>query len=671
MKNILIVLKNMIVMLIFSIIFSSCIDDFLDKAPLSDLSPEEYLWDESHLASYTIARYSMFPTHQTASFGTFGIDANTDNMASQSFNVKYVPGQWRVSQSGSDWSFSNIYQCNYFLNTVLPRWKNGEITGSSASNIKHYIGEMYFLRAYEYFNKVQALGDFPIIKENLPNNIDVLVSASKRMPRTEVVRFIISDLDSAILLMSTKSPDGLKNRLSQDCAYLFKSRVALYEATWLKYFEGTPFVPNGRGWPGANKDYNKDYQFQAGDINGEINWLLDQAISSSKIVADKYELTLNNKVLQQSLSDPQNPYFDMFSAVDMSGFSEVLFWRKYDKGLKITHNVPVMAQLGNYGVGLTKGMVDGFLMNNGLPIYAENSGYLGDNYIANVRNNRDGRLWLFLKEPGQKNILYNEGQGSNATPVELIPDITNSSIGYTFTTGYTIRKGLSYDAQQCYNNGGYTGCIVFRATEAYLNYMEAYYERHGGLDVNAQNYWIKIRERAGVDADYQKTINATDISKEAANDWGAYSAGKLLTDPTLYNIRRERRCELMAEGLRDMDLKRWRAKDQMISSAYHIQGFKLWGPMQSWYIVNGNSILTYGTASSNVSAPSRSIYLLPYEKTGKELVYNGYRWAMAHYLSPIASRHFLDTSIENDISTSPIYQNPGWPTDADKPAIGY
>ena len=41
-------------------------------------------------------------------------------------------------------------------------------------------------------------------------------------------------------------------------------------------------------------------------------------------------------------------------------------------------------------------------------------------------------------------------------------------------------------------------------------------------------------------------------------DWGAYTAGQLV-DPTLYNIRRERRCELMAEGLRWMDLKRWRA----------------------------------------------------------------------------------------------------------------
>ena len=71
-------------------------------------------------------------------------------------------------------------------------------------------------------------------------------------------------------------------------------------------------------------------------------------------------------------------------------------------------------------------------------------------------------------------------------------------------------------------------------------------------------------------------------------------AGKLI-DPTLYNIRRERRCELMAEGLRYMDLMRWRAMDQMIATPYHIEGFKLWGSMQEWYKnEDGTSQLVYG-----------------------------------------------------------------------------
>ena len=76
---------------------------------------------------------------------------------------------------------------------------------------------------------------------------------------------------------------------------------------------------------------------------------------------------------------------------------------------------------------------------------------------------------------------------------------------------------------------------------------------------------------------------ATVMAKEAENDWGAYSAGNLI-DATLYNIRRERRSELIAEGLRYMDLCRWRSMDQLMTTPYHIEGFHLWNtPMESWY----------------------------------------------------------------------------------------
>ena len=654
---------NIIFFLIFGglVFLTSCDQDFLERAPLSDISPEQFLKEESQLASYAIDRYGSLPTHGNFSYGTFGIDANTDNMASIGFDTKYVPGQWRVGQEGGDWDFGNIYQCNYFLQAVIPRLDAGEIAGSP-QNVDHYVGEIYFFRAWEYFDKVKKLGDFPIVTTILKDDLVELTEASKRQPRTEVVRFIISDLDKAIDLMQSTSPDGLKNRLNKACAQLLKSRVALYEATWLKNFKGTAFVPNGSGWPGAEKEYNQGYQFQAGSIDGEIDWLLTQSMNAAADVADAYALVPNNGVLQQSTDDANNLYFDMFSDVDMSSYSEVLLWRQYDNGLGIQHNVPVYAQLGNYGVGLTRGMVDGFLMANGLPIYAAGSGYQGDDFIADVRENRDGRLWLFLKQPEQINVLYPSILGTHATPIEPIPDITNSNAEKGYSTGYTTRKGLNYDAAQCANGGGYTGSIVFRATEAYLNYMEASYEKNGSLDGKASAYWAAIRNRAGVDTDFQKTISNTQMNIEAKNDWGAYSAGVLI-DATLYNIRRERRCELMSEGHRWNDLKRWRALDQMITEPYHIEGFKVWGPMKDWYDDSDLAKLS----SSDVSD-----YLRPYEKNGNELVVGGYKWIMAQYLSPIAAQHFLITSSDGaNSSTSPIYQNPGWSTNANTPPTDF
>ena len=649
------------IMLLLSALMAACSKDFLEREPLSTVTPENYLWSEPQLAAYALAQYGVFPTHDKWGYGTFVSDVHTDNIAGDAYSTQYVPGEWKTPQNDSTWSFTYIYKCNYFLNTVVPRWQAGSIQGN-VNNISHYIGEMYFLRAYNYFNKVRDLGDFPILKTTLPDEISALTAASKRMPHSEVVRFILSDLDSASNLMLVNAPDGKGNRLSKSVAQLFKSRVALYEATWLKYFKGTAFVPNGPDWPGAQKAYNEGYQFQAGSIDDEINWLLDQAIEASAAVADQYPLTENNGVLQQSVNDPVNPYVDMFGTPDLSPFSEVLFWRAYDRGLGITNNVPVAAASANEANGLTKGYVESFLMANGLPIYALGSGYAGDDYIADVRKHRDGRLWLFLKEPGQKNVLFNTDQGTNKTPVEPQPTVTGTTSGTKYRTGYASRKGINYDGFQ-YDNGQATiGSIVFRAVEAYLNYIEAYYERHGSLNGKAEQYWRAIRTRARVDPDFNKTIAATKMSEEAKGDWGAYSAGNLI-DPTLYNIRRERRSELFSEGLRDFDLRRWRAKDQLIHTPYHIEGFKLWGPMKDWY-----SNLKYGTPTSNVSAPTLSMYLRPYEITGNETVYNGYRWAMAHYLKPIALQHFLITSTNNDVSTSPIYQNPGWPTEANQGA---
>lgn len=649
-------------LLVVAGMLGSC-NDFLDKTPESTISPENYFSEESQLAAYDNGLYtSILPSHGNWSYGTFGTDEHTDNQAYVDYNSRYVPGQWKTAQTEStNWYFKYIYSCNYFLENVIPKYKAGEITGST-DNIKHYIGEMYFLRAYEYFNRYQMFGDFPIITKTLVDNQDSLVAASKRYPRNEVARFIISDLDSAIVYMAT-TPDANKTRINKESALLLKSRVALFEATWLKYFKGTAFVPGDTNWPGKDKSYNANFSYTAGSIDKEIDWFLAESMDAAKKCADDFTLCKNTGKVQQSASDAVNPYMDMFGSTDLSGYSEVLMWRQYSTS--VTHCVVVAAQYGDCGVGVTRGLVNGFLMANGLPIYATGSGYQGDDSITTIRGNRDTRLSCFLKEPGQKNILYEDAVTDHWVSPEPYPDITSGSAEKKYTTGYALRKGGSFYESQCGNGACYTGSITFRGAEAYLNYMEACYELNGSLDETAKNYWVALRERAGVNTDFQKTIDNTDMAEEAKWDWGAYSGGKLI-DATLFNIRRERRCELMAEGLRYMDLRRWRAMDQMISTPYHIEGFKLWGPMLKWY--DSSSLIYEGgttTGTDNVSSPTLSEYLRPYEINPSSLAYDGYKWTAAHYLYPICNEQFLITASDrSDLSTSPLYQNPGWPTTA-------
>lgn len=655
-KNIIYILSSI------TLIFLYACDDELELSPISNITPENYFTNDAQLAAYTVSMYDVLPI---GTDGIFGFDIHTDNNAYVEYDTRYVPGQWRVPQSGGSWNFDEIYECNYFFERVLPAWQSGEIEGI---NVEHYIGEMYFFRAYIYFNKLQALGDFPIIKSTLPDQMEPLIAASQRDPRSEVARFIISDLDSAIMLLNDNAPDGNKNRLSKACAQLLKSRVGLFEGTWLKYFKDTPFVPNGPNWPGAEKDYNANYSFPSGSIDSEIEFFLTQSMEAAEAVANTVPLETNSMVDQTEQTSEEfangtmnNPYFTMFSADDMSGYEEILLWRDYDLGQNVRHGAAIYGQKGNRGGGLTRGIVDSYLMKNGLPTYAPGSGYMGDDSISLVRENRDGRLWLFLKEPGQLNVLIPSSQGTQSNPVEGYPPIMNQIPSEGYSTGYTSRKGVNYDAQHNVNLYSFFGVPVFRAAEAYLNYIEANYERDGSLNGTAQQYWTAIRNRAGVDPDYQKTIAATDLAQEAENDWGVYSGGNFV-DATLYNIRRERRSELLDEGHRYMDLRRWRAMDQMTNEAYHIEGFKLWGPMQDWY---DPSDLVYGAGDqSTVSDPAKSMYLRPYERTPTSLVFDGYEWAIAHYLDPIAIQHFLITSEGNNVDTSPIYQNPYWPTDA-------
>ncbi len=672
MKKIKYITNKVLIGGFIALLFTGC-NDMLEINPPSNISPETYLWAENDLAAFTVARYHaaddnyiIKSTYGSGGDGLYLDDNSTDNMTNRNGNTRFLPGEWKVGSTGGSWGFGQIYQLNYFLQTVLPRYNAGKITGN-ANNVKHYIGEAYVLRAMVYFNKLKELGDFPIITRNLPDVKDTLVLASQRKPRNEVARFILSDLDKAIALLSTTPPNGERTRISKDLANLFKSRVALFEATWLKYHKGTALVPNGNGWPGAQKDYNKSYTFPAGSIDGEITYFLGQAMSSAKAVADVRTLTKNSKTIKQSSAGTSNPYYEMFASEDLTNYDEVLLWRDYDLTLGNVQYWDHYMYYGN-GFGYSRQFVDNFLMDNGLPIYATGSGYKGDDFVGDVKENRDWRLKLFMRAPGEAKAFLNLPSGTNPEVEPTVPNIDLSS-RYLEGTGYSIKKGLSYDNNMQATVGrDVTANVCFRAVEAYLNYIEACYEKNGNLDADATKYWQAIRTRAGVDTDFNKTIAATDMSKEAENDWAAYSHGQLV-NPTLYNIRRERRCELMAEGLRYMDLVRWRAMDQL--NGFKIEGIKVWGPMKTVYgtrLKYGQTDATKNTASN----PSLSSYLRVHQISPNNLYYNGYKFTEAHYLNPIAAEHFLISSSDGKTpANSPIYQNPGWPTEGNKAPIGF
>ena len=649
---------------------ASC-NDYLDVTPPTGIPPENYFGKDSELLSYVDGMYAdILPSHGGKySWGIYGQDAGTDNMITGDPQSRYV-GTWYTDMNDGNYSFANIHRCNYFFHYVLPKYENGEITGNPAA-IKHYIGEVYFMRAVANFNLYRQFGDMPVITEMLPDDAAQLAAQSKRLPRNEVARAIMADLDKASQLLSETdaSIDGVqaKTRISNDAALLMKSRVGLFEGSWLTYHK--EYVPGGEQWTG--KTAYPDYKYPSGSREAEIAYFLKRSYEAADSVIANHPLVQNTGKVQQSASDPANPYMDMYATTDMSGYSEVILWRPYSSVYAVSHSVVYNAQVTNAGVGTTRSLVNSFLMSDGLPTYASPLGY-SEEGIKNVRKNRDSRITVWLKEPGQVNYWLNmdsqygsEGQLKEPDQPAIVP--SGQSKGKA-TTGYMLRIGNSPDREQNNSEGGYTGSPSYMAAEAYCNYIEAYYMAHGDLGGKVRTYWDALRQKHGnITASIDATIAATDMAKEAtqadrAYDWGIYSAGKVLTDKTLYSIRRERRCELMAMGLRDMDLCRWRSMDQLKTTKYHVEGFQLWDKAEAGAKVISDysyPALKFdpNDPTSTVSSPERSKFLCPFEIISGSTAYNGLGWHYAYYLRPIPIKQF-------QLAPNELYQNPGWSTAA-------
>lgn len=610
---------------------ASC--NFLDREPMDFGDENAYYKTVDDLELAVNDFYQILPKMEYLWGGPYEDDNTSDNQCGNWPNNMFYPGDKKtVQQANSEWKFVNLRGINFFINKTKEQMDAGAITGTKEF-IDHYWGEGFFFRAYEHFRLLRNYGDAPILEVMLPDDEATLAQASKRRPRNEVARFIIEDLKRAEELMMENAP--AEGRLSKDAARLLRARVALYEATWEKYHANTAFVPGNPKWVGASM--YPDFQFKAGDAQKEIEYFLDQAIEAADLVAS-----------HRALDDD---YIAMFNRLTpFSSNDEVILARYYQMGI-LSHSASNYLGRTGGGTGFTRALVNTFLMKNGLPIYADGNNYGGDTYMLDEMKDRDERLVNSVKIAGSdiETVQGPDGTLVNDTIYYYRPQLTLSG-NEASPTGYELKKWVSNEPGQQEQGQGTSATPILRAAEAYLIYLEAYYERHGNLGGNCDRYWTELRRRAGVDTDYNKTIAATDLSKE--NDLAVYSKG-IEVDKTLYNIRRERRCELMGEGMRLDDLKRWRALDNM--KDYQVEGMNLWDEMYKMY--------DNGALNGVVSPSGVSNYIRPLQKTSTSVAYNGYNFPKPHYLEPIPISEFLLTVDGSGNST--LYQNPGWPTKSD------
>lgn len=656
---------------------TSC-NDLLDMKPISQITPGAYYQNADQLAaylnnyydSYLQMPYSGSMSHSWGQWneGKAKSDWDTDIYCWGGGNTSlFADDHWEVSSGKAlQGYYGGVRVYNYFINTVLKQIENGTLPNSE--DVKNYLGEAYFFRALVYFRIMALYGDIPVITEVLPDENNVIVENSKRTPRNEVARFILSDLDKAIEMCYTRSKFN-GQRVNREAAQLIKSRIALFEGTFEKYHRGSGRVPGDANWPGAKMPYNQGKTFNQ---EAEVKFFLTEAMNAAKEVADNADLAENNHKIDPVYGDKDdwNPYFNLFSQPSLANVNEALMWKQYNKDLGFYH-LTGHSMVTGQNTGFTRSFIQTFLMKNGMPIYADNSGYHGDVTLDNVKADRDERLQLFMW--GESTPTYSDPEmtgveAGKPLPVYMEEDetdaahITNTDASTRCITGYQQRKYYTYDAEQTrYSEQSTTNaCPIMRSAEALLNYMEADYELNGRLDSKSQEYWRTLRTRAGVDTDFQKTIDATDLSKEM--DFGRYSGTKLV-DKTLYNIRRERVTELFSEGLRFADLIRWRGFDNMLTTKWIPEGCNFWDNMYKHY---DPEIKCNGENDAVVSAKSLGKYLRPYSKSmqpANELK-DGYKWHEAYYLYPIGITDIRTASADRSLENSNLYQNLYWPVSA-------
>ena len=680
------ILKGGLPILCFGMTVTSC-SDFLDRPPLDQVPPSSYYLTADQLGTFPINYYtSIFPNNSGWWAGVATFDNGTDNQAARSGNASmFLQDQWKVPTSGGI-NMNNIRNVNKFINENEPKIAEGKVSGD-ADLIKQYMGEAYFVRAMLYYDKLQTYGDFPILLTELKVEDD-LVTPNKRQPRNLVARQILSDMDKAIERLQVDFAKRV--RINKYAALAMKSRMALFEATFEKYHRGTGRVPGDANWPGKNKEWNKNFTINQDD---EVNFFLDQAIDAAKKVCDAVPLrTQNSHVMNPSvvgLYNGWNAYYDMFASPDLSKYPEVLLWRQFNSDINVAHLTSNKLR-GGAATGWTRGLVESFLMKNGLPIYASGSGYHGDTTVDLTKTDRDERLQLFVfgesndLDIDQKSIdLINKQRVKEGKPTitKLLFDAATlfaTDQASRDVTGYRQRKFYNYnpDMQLGQTFSDVDGQIIIRVEEAMLNYIEASYLRTGSLDATATGYWTALRARAGITAPISTTIAATDMSKEAdvnrpSYDWAAFSAGHPV-DATLYSIRRERRSEFAGEGLRNDDLIRWASLDQVKN--YQIEGVNFWDQIyQNPSFVNDKGvslIIADGGAKATMSAKTLSKYVRPYQiQKTNNILYNGYTFYQAHYLSPFSYQEMQLCSPDRTAENSNLYQNIYWPVEANGEAI--
>lgn len=513
------------------------LDSYTDTAVWGDLSLAESFLNYCYLrveAENTNGVMFCNYTDETYHMHDYGTSTYTQGRAScDNYNTGWTEGK------GNTWShyYGGIKLCNQLLEDIMDTPAN---TDSEKERKNQIIGQGYFLRAYYYHMLYSVYGRIPLIDHTYDLDSEF---KEERADMDDVADFIVADCDKAAELLPTVYKDASDfGRATKGAALALKGRVLLYKASPLF---GTPSREKWQAAADANKA------------------VIDMNIYSLKQVSNSDEYA-------DLFFDSKNP--------------EVIFEKLYDeKGIAGSSASLVMQAPAGPGNGYegwstwqpTYEIVELFQNADGTPYKpAETKPFTilqttidPDSGEATQKEvtiqASDVNPWEGREIRLKANILYDGmlwGYGDSNREIELfeagakgvIPG-KDSRTGETWwngtKTGYNMRKFLSshinfYDDTVVDT----TPWFFIRLAEVYLNYAECQIEL--GNNAEALKYINLIRNRA------------------------------LLPDATGKDIRTEyeyeRTVELMFEGQRFFDLRRWKKMEETYSKEHWPTGLKIY-----------------------------------------------------------------------------------------------
>lgn len=183
---------------LLGIYLTSCSDDFLELAPISQMNENDFYQSEADFrlavnAAYQTLHSQYGPNSGVSYVGEQMSDEATvymviGNVADRSAFKNYT---LRADNSVVQTIWNDAFISLNRINTVLTRMEGADFDASTMTEIE---GEMRFLRGLYYFNLVRMFGPVPLLERtvSVEESYGVL-----RSPVTEVYDFIISDLQFA------------------------------------------------------------------------------------------------------------------------------------------------------------------------------------------------------------------------------------------------------------------------------------------------------------------------------------------------------------------------------------------------------------------------------------------------------------------------------------------